>query len=274
MAKFARVRFRRFQTAEYVFRHRETGKKVTLIGTLHTAKPEYYQCLLADIAACQEGGAEVQYELVRDAGEEAWATATDEERRALEALDSTKFITEALQESMGLVYQTEGMPPADSWINVDMTDLALIRALGPDYFMETGATLKSFFGDADAAAMKDIGPLLLRFVAMPGATALAASADRREGRPDSSEIILRHRNGLALTKALAPGTGDVVLIWGAAHLDGLAGALKAEGFRRVSTKWNSAVRLPGLLSAACGLVKFLRLAVVVAEKKIDSDAGS
>jgi hypothetical protein len=267
MTRFARVRFRRFQTAEYVFRHRETGKKVTLIGTLHSAKPEYFQGLLADIAARQEAGAEVQYELVRDAGEAAWATATDEERQALESLESLKFVTQALQDSLGLVYQTEGLPLDDSWTNVDMTDLELIRALGPDYFIENGITLTSFFGDADPEVMKDVGPLMLRFVAMPGAQAFAARADRKAGRPDSSEVILRQRNELALSKALAPGTGDVVLIWGAAHLEGLAAALKTEGFKHVSTKWNSAVRLPGLSSALRGLAGFLRLALAVSEKE-------
>ena len=58
--------------------------------------------------------------------------------------------------------------------------------------------------------------------------------------------------------AALPPSGDVVLLWGAMHLPGLATGLRNSGNRRQSTEWVTVGTVPGLQASAWAVWKALR----------------
>lgn len=67
-------------------------------------------------------------------------------------------------------------------------------------------------------------------------------------RLDIDGVAIGERNRTALA-ALPPG-GDVVLLWGAGHLPGLATGLRNAGYRRQSIEWVTVGTVPALQASA------------------------
>ena len=58
--------------------------------------------------------------------------------------------------------------------------------------------------------------------------------------------------------AALPPSGDVVLLWGAMHLPGLATGLRNSGYRRQSTEWVTVGTVPAMQASARAIWKALR----------------
>jgi hypothetical protein len=147
---------------------------------------------------------------------------------------------------LGWVQQRVPLADAPSWRNVDMTDLEVTRrarlgdldgertlehrtrlAVLSDQGMGAGLAIVARLSAADRLA------LLHRLSRM----VLGGDAARRV-----DDVLVGERNQLLL--AALPSDKDVVLVWGAGHLPGLAAGLRAAGYRRQATEWVNVGTLP------------------------------
>ena len=82
MMRKLRVRRGVLQTPVIRYRHRRTGRTVTLVGTAHVGEASYYDRLHAMVTRLEAAGAVVCYEWIGPAAEEEWAVASAGERAA------------------------------------------------------------------------------------------------------------------------------------------------------------------------------------------------
>jgi len=218
---------------------------------MHIGETGYYATLQHLIATLEASGALVQYEAITKATEEEWATATDEERAAIKALFDDRKLLESILGRYGWVSQ-HALPYQEHWVNVDLTDLELVRLIGPENIPAMGLTAQD--GDLGAPLMA----ILFRALAWDRLGLLRYLIRRDEGRRQFENVVVNHRNTVAGQGLFSTDPGrDVVLIWGADHLTGIGGLLRQAGFRHTGTQWLNAGHLPPLLSS----VRELRVAL-------------
>ena len=261
MMRKLRVRRGVLQTPVIRYRHRRTGRTVTLVGTAHVGEASYYDRLHATVTRLEAAGAVVCYEWIGPAAEEEWAVASAGERAAR---DVSRAMGEAtfrrVCRSLGWVEQGAVFRRAPSWRNVDMTDLELVRLARP----ETLRGLREAFGDvwgssltqdrADAFAGAAAG-VVFRLVSLDWFDLLRHITTWDDASRQFNHVEVEERNAHAL--ASLPAGADVVLLWGAGHLPGLAAGLKQAGHRRQGTTWMNVGRLPALRASIKTVAKYL-----------------
>jgi len=261
MMRKVRVRRGVLQTPVIRYRHRHTGRTVTLVGTAHVGEASYYDRLHAMVTRLEAAGAVVCYEWIGPAAAEEWAVASAGERAAR---DVSRAMGEAtfrrVCRSLGWAEQGEVFRFAPSWRNVDMTDLELVRLARP----ETLRGLREAFGDvwgssltqdrADAFAGAAAG-VVFRLVSLDWFDLLRHITTWDDASRQFNRVEVEERNAHAL--ANLPAGADVVLLWGAGHLPGLAAGLKQAGHRRQGTTWMNVGRLPALWASIKTVAKYL-----------------
>jgi hypothetical protein len=227
-----RLRRRQVETVVRVFEAPDTGRRLTLVATMHLGDATYYDALsrlLADLAAA---GADVHYERIRRADD---ADLTEEERHRLDGVQASGYPVglAAFVGALGLELQGDRLALPAGARNVDVSDVELLRALGWDRYrrlVEPPAV------NIDERAAPLARPAF-RFLLKHGRTIdrlRALSATNRQ----ASRFMIGERNRVALNEALQPSAqGDVALVWGAAHLPGMARELRRHGYRLQSERW-------------------------------------
>lgn len=244
-----RVRRSVLQTPVIRYRHRRTGRTVTLVGTAHVGEASYYARLQAILARLEATGAVVCYEWIGPAAEEEWAAASAGERAARGVSRAMGASSQRVGRSLGWVEQRAVFRWAPSWRNVDLTDLELIRRAGPEtlaglreaYTDEWGPSLPQEQADAFVAAAAG---LVFRLVSLDWFDLLRHITTWDDASRHFNHVDVDERNAHALARL--PSGADVVLLWGAGHLPGLAAGLKQAGHRRQGTTWVNVGRLPTL----------------------------
>jgi hypothetical protein len=249
-----RVRHRTLQTPVARYRHRGSGRVVTLVGTMHIGEKTYYERLHALVSGLEAAGASVHYEWIRPAAEEEWAAASDSERALRPGMwkDQDRAALAACR-YLGWIPQPFPLGNAASWHNSDLTDLELIRRAGPGIVRERQrAAEEADFTDDELEMMLGAGmTVYTRLLALDRFGLLQRLAKRvalGDQRLDIDGVAIGERNRTALA-ALPPG-GDVVLLWGAGHLPGLATGLRNAGYRRQSIEWVTVGTVPALQASA------------------------
>jgi hypothetical protein len=253
-----RLRARWLATPVLWYRHAGTGKRLILVLASHIGEAGYFAAMCRRISECEARGYAVQWEGITKAPAQAWAEAAEAERAAHQVLTNIyQARPRALAASLGWVYQGDVKTP-DSWASGDLTDLELVRAIGPAAIgAMAGAVIagEARLGARAGAYETAMGPLTMRALARPHAPLSQAIANLA---PDVNAILLAQRSKLAVA-AVNPGR-DTVMVWGAEHADSIGEALAVTGWEAAGTRrWLTVGRLPPLArsladiaAVACG----------------------
>jgi hypothetical protein len=220
-------------TAVRTFTHPESGRAVTLVGTMHIGQYRYFRQLSGVVEALSAAGAEVHVEGINHVDD---SPPTQWERDRLAEADrwadpeTTGVAVSLLRvESQGVRLR---LP--DGVRNVDLSHLQLLRRLGwEDYrrvFTPPRAhTSTPRLGLAARAAIR------FQF-RHPRLVDRFASLRRRDRR--IAQVVIEQRNQLAFAAATEALTrGDVALVWGTQHLPGLATLFRSQGYRLSREEW-------------------------------------
>lgn len=150
---------------------------------------------------------------------------------------------------------------APSWGNVDITDLELVRLARPEALGGLREDLADLFGSSLAQDQADAyagaaAAVVCRLMSLDWFDLLRHIATWDDGSRQFQQVQIEERNARAL--ASLPANADVVLLWGAGHLSGLAAGLKQSGHRRQGTIWLRVGRLPALWASIRAFARYLR----------------
>jgi hypothetical protein len=255
MSEYLHVIDTRLQTPVQVWRHPDTGRRITLVATVHGGEPRYFDDLNAVVDLLEQDGAAVHVEGSPhriDADLEA-ADLTDPERDALLALRRSRDLSVERMSVMGWVGQRQAMPIQPSWRVVDLNPLEIIRLRGAEVTRhEAELACHRLTWPEDSR----IGPARYRLrTVLALRTAAADNPEiQRKALQAADPIVLGHRTTHALAAAQAV-TEDVVLVWGARHCPAMSTDLAADGFIRTEVQWYTVGRLPSLARIAIDLIR-------------------
>lgn len=229
-----RIRRRRGCLQAAVDTYADGNRTITLVGMSHVADAEFFALTTERVVQLERAGAEVHYELIGPPGPHE--LVTDQQRDWIDRLRAGQnhAVVRAL---LGLDTQ-HSMHFPDHWHRTDLSIVEILDGLpDPEAFVARSERFTAAISDMEESKAR----WALWFVLglMPYLGPIAALTSRGE-----DDLVLRRRNQIAVAAALSTDH-DVVAIWGAAHLTGIAAGLRAAGFRRVATEWVDAVRLGG-----------------------------
>jgi uncharacterized protein YbaP (TraB family) len=224
---------RRVETAVWTLQHETTGRTVTLVGIMHIGNSRYFSDLSGVLADLAGAGAEVHVEGVAQRDEES---ATDWERARLTQADGWGDAEETGDTVALLRLESQGaqleLPPG--YRNVDLSRLELLRRVGWEAYRRLLAP------PPETAAGRHLSPALratLRFE-LRHRRALERLRSLRARNRRVNRVVIDERNETAFAGgAQALARGDVVLVWGADHLPGLAARFRAGGYRLTGEAW-------------------------------------
>ena len=219
------------QTAVWVFRRPDTGRTVTLVGTMHIGDARYFDQLSELLDGLAGRGAEIHVEGIAHRSEDGLSVV---ERRRLAAAgawadrETTGAAVAALQaESQNSLRLPEGSR------NIDLSHAELLRRIGwKEYrrlFRPPPAGAPQLSGAAAKAAIRfqlrhARGLELLRGLSL---------RQRRLNR-----VVIGGRNAVAFAGAADDlRERDVALVWGCDHLPGLARLFSGAGYRLMEQRW-------------------------------------
>lgn len=245
-----RVRRRMLYSPVVRFENQQSGRRVTVVATVHIGPAAYYEQLRALIDEMESAGAVVCYESAGPVTNQEWAAAAAEERAAWDGERRAHLDhIEATRRYFGWADQWTALGNPASWRNADMAHLEFVRRAGPENLLIRQSHAEDFTGlrpdqrEAFAAGVYAVGVRLAQFawfglLVRLGARLVGDAARRID------EAVFAERNSHAL--ASLPADSDAVLVWGAGHLPGLAAGLRKAGYRRRDTSWVTVGRLPGI----------------------------
>src|SRR5262245_31305034 len=79
------------QSSVVRFEHPESGRRVTVVATVHVGPAAYYEQLRTMINEMESAGAVVCYESAGSATTQGWEAASDDERAAAHAVDEPEL---------------------------------------------------------------------------------------------------------------------------------------------------------------------------------------
>jgi hypothetical protein len=197
------------------------GRTISLLGAVHIGTPEYYTQMRTIIDEAETAGAVVHVEGTR-AKPDPTATAQEKDWMSRMPGDGYGEIAEAL----GLVTQ-KTLGYKDSWENHDLTLLEVLRGVpDPEGLV---SDLEKFTSTANELQEVPALAKIMRWVVTSGVLRLAR---RFSGGGDLKEVHpLREK---VAVNAMLKAEGDVLAVWGMAHLRGMGKLLRKNGWRRLA----------------------------------------
>jgi hypothetical protein len=239
------------------FVHPGSGRRVTVIASMHVGERRYYDEIRAILDQHAAEGAVILVEGSIPPTDEERAAATDAERLALEAFERFAEVSAgAVDLFNGWVYQTDAFPkPADGeareqWRSADLPTLDIIRAGGPE-------TIRRRF-DAQIRMLLQ-RPQLVRFmigagIRLQARMSLYEPAAAPKQRRQRGDAVVTQRSQVALDAALAEA-GDVVIWYGPRHMADFHRGLARAGFGPDGERWLTVGMLPKLRTMAIGAAR-------------------
>jgi len=247
LVNILRIQNRYLQTPMRLYRD-EAGRGVWLVGLVHHGQRSYYQALKQLVLPLQENGAAVHYEdTVMTEEDFVAAGVTDAERAAIDRTAPTVAQLE-LYAPWGWVDQLDGFgggAPAvgvrrswpTGWERHDLREIDIVRLRGV-------APIAAKPPASDMAPSARTPSKLARRVRLARiAVEFWTLANGVRPPKPTDPVILDRRNDVAIEAADAV-PGDVVLLWGCTHLDGLQTRLAARGYTLAEQSWHTVGRLP------------------------------
>jgi hypothetical protein len=260
-----RLQKRYLQTPVRVYRN-DAGRRVWLVGLVHHGQRSYYRALKDLVLALQEDGTAVHYEDTAMTEQDlAAADVTDAERAAIRSTAPAASQLD-LYEPWGWVEQLDGFgggapavgvrrswPPG--WERHDLREVDIIRLRGVEQNSAEPRT-----SDVPPPARRPSKLARRVRLAQIAVEFWTLASGVRAPKPTDA-VILDRRNDVAIEASDAV-PGDVVLLWGCTHLDGLQTRLQARGYTLAEQSWHTVGRLPRATSilfwSVVGLLANLR----------------
>ncbi|WP_213013572.1 hypothetical protein [Paractinoplanes toevensis] len=239
------------QTAVRRFTHPDTDRTITLVGTYHLAKPDYWRDLGEVIDKLEANGAVVHCEASGPPDPEA--DMTPQEREAVDQLVRMKAREGRRLTALGWTDQKGGLAYPDSWRVVDLDILQIVRRLGPVLAHKAAAMHLRMMDWPDTN--KTRFNLFRVIISLYFRLWTSDKSVLKAGTGEFQHVLVEARNEHAL--AAAAGTDlDLVMIWGLAHLPGLEAGLIARGFERSGPpQWHTVMRRrPSIVAALLRLL--------------------
>jgi hypothetical protein len=219
------------ETAVWTLTHPESGRTVTLLGTIHIGSPAYFRDLSVFLAGLAAAGAEIHVEGIsrRDDALTEW-----EEDRLAEADSWADPETTAAVESLRLESQSARLRLPDGTRNIDLSAAELLRQVGWNSYRRLFASQPS---KPPPPGVNRLVRAVIRFQLRHG-RALDGLRSLRPRNRQMNRVVIEERNQRAFAGgAEALTRGDAVLVWGTDHLPGLARRFWAAGFRPCRQQW-------------------------------------
>jgi hypothetical protein len=203
------------------------GRTVILQGVCHVAGQDFWEQLNGYLVRAEEVGFDVHFEGVIN-----------------DMADPSKIFVDlaGLASLLGLQGQTTSLDYRPHWTRTDINLSELVAGMAPEVLskmVETTEKMNEFLSSMDGHDQRRlIGSLIRRVMAF--GLALPKAGPFALGTKDP--IILDRRNEVA-ARAAIEAEGDVVALWGAAHLPGIGGLLSDAGFRRTDRQWTPVMRI-------------------------------
>lgn len=208
------------------------GRLLHLVGTMHLGDATYFETLSALLADLAVAGSAVHYERIRRADD---ADVTDEERDQLDriAANGIPQALDAFVGVLGLELQGERLALPPGARNVDVSDVELLRSLGWERYRRLLARPDVTLDERAAPLARPMFAFLLKHGRALDRLRALSRRQRRVNR-----FLIGARNRVALAEGLRElQDHDVVLVWGTAHLPGMARHLRREGYRLRAERW-------------------------------------
>lgn len=202
--------------------HESTGKKVLVMGVLHVASSGFW-LRLNDLLNVMhsESGYTTHYEYVRPS-----ANLTRRERFIMWFYRKMMKIIGERAGSVGLSYQKTDFVPPMTAKNADVEVKEIVAGFRGSYAVFVLQSLLGIF------CFKFMPRFLLKAM-------LAGAADggmKSSSHGIGEEFLLHRRNRHAVEACLAE-PGNVVMLWGADHVEGIVELLRAQGFTQSKNMW-------------------------------------
>lgn len=229
------------ETPVVFYEHPETKRRVVFIATIHLAEAKYFAALQQLIRSLS--GYKILFEGVGKLSPQEKRALTEKERGVAKQFDYIFVIVREIGEMMSLQYQKEGLAYEPSWVNNDirMYNLVQLFAQHDIRLLKKEMDFDKLFGDESAQLFTRwfVNKLFGQFVPVSVIVGILSFFSRNNRL--AKKCILETRNEEAIRGInVHLAEGDVVTIWGAAHLRGIEKRLKQTGFREVRREWFTA----------------------------------
>lgn len=249
------------ETPVVFYEHPETKRKVVFIATVHLAEAEYFAALQRLIESLVNH--KILFEGVGKLSPKEKQALTKKERSVARHFDYIFRSVRKIGEIMSLQYQKEGLVYNSDWVNTDMRIYNLIRLFAQHdiSFIKKGKIFDGLSGDESVQLFTRwfFNKLFSRFV--PVAVIIDVASFFSRDKRLANKLILEARNEEAVRGIITYlAEGDVVTIWGAAHLRGIEKRLKQVGFCEIRQEWFTAYHAHN-----CSLFECLKKMIIISE---------
>ncbi len=231
------------QTPVVYFLNQNTKRMVILVGVVHLGEKSYYAQIRELLASLD--GFTVLYEWIKALSDEEKSKLTEKSEKIVKEFESYGKSSRMICEILGLQPQKEGLPIEAKWINTDVRAFELINYFvnhNLNFMKDIGKIEKLLGAESDQVLDKWLlnGTFKRIIVVMVFAGFYSKLTRKRRLKHD---FLINQRNVVAvegIREHLAKG--NVVAIWGAGHLPGIAKMLKQDGFSVVGKEWYTAYK--------------------------------
>jgi hypothetical protein len=229
--------------------------RIDLVGAVHIADASYYHA----VQALLDRADVVLFEMVKP--KDARADAPEDEK----APNPIREFQKNMGRWFGLAFQLDAIDYGRAnFVHADLTAEEVFAAMGdgeenPAELLQNaagmgGAALSSRLeGDEDDEGVAERRLNMKRMFARIMGT-LGSKASMLFG-PKLGDIVISRRNAVVVTrlKELPPGTHDVAVFYGAAHIPDLEERIVSElGYRRAGSRWLAAWDIPAAVPELAG----------------------
>ncbi len=240
------------ETPVVFYEHPETKRQIAIIATIHLAEPEYFVALQRLIESLS--GHKILFEGVGKLSPQEEQALTEKECGVSGHFDYIFGLSRKIGGVMSLQHQKEGLAYDSSWVNTDMRLYDLIRSFAQYNIrlLKKEREFDDLFGDESAQLFTRwfVNKLFSQLV--PLAVIVGTLVFFSRNKRLAKKFILEARNEEAVRGIdIHLAEGNVVTIWGAAHLRGIEKRLKRAGFREVRREWFTAYHIRDYSLLAC-----------------------
>lgn len=229
-----RHRGKLLQTPIVTYEHPTTKRKVVLVGVMHAGDRGYFSHLQKIIDS--KKGYAVLFEGIDSLSSTEERRLTKNEQEVFESIENLGRANTRVLKTLGLEHQADVLKYRRHWKNTDVKMRKLVGSLSRDR--------KNPFSRFGGKKKKTPNAIVMRWFLnfyFKNAVAIEVLLSVVQIRDD---VILHDRDLVAfkgIKKEVAKK--DVVAIWGAAHVPGIAKYLRTIGFLKTTRTWVTAYRV-------------------------------
>lgn len=233
--ELARRRYGKLEMPIVTLREKKTGNFVRLIGVVHIAEAAYWKKLTRLIDEYPHVA--VLYEGITKVSDEEKLRFTEREAETWKELSEMGSATKAISELMGLTFQKDGLPYPPHWIRTDMTGFDFVRAISAASEEKKAIVVTPKWTKESAPVVH----WLLR-MAIGHMPIMSLLFGKRKTGDKKHAVIIGMRNMIGC-EAISEyrDKGDVISVWGGAHLPGMIHLLAQMDYEVIDRKWHEVI---------------------------------